>query len=123
MTRQPALEKRITVACPMPRLAPVRSSVRRGVLAEFGINGSLVLRHARPCAGHPRLEACCEQDVDGGGEGGPPPLNPWRTRRPAGEFDAVVRAEGGVVPELDRRGRDAPAAPAGRARHLADDVL
>jgi hypothetical protein len=40
MTRQPALEKRITVAWPMPRLAPVRSSVRRGVLAEFGINGS-----------------------------------------------------------------------------------
>src|SRR3981189_779557 len=37
MTRQPALEKRITVAWPMPRLAPVRSSVRRGVLAEFGM--------------------------------------------------------------------------------------
>src|ERR1700676_276887 len=55
MTRQPAEEKRITVAWPMPRLAPVRSSVRRGVLAEVGINGSLVLRHARPCAGHPRL--------------------------------------------------------------------
>src|ERR1700744_2463411 len=32
----------------MPRLAPVRSRVRRGVLAdEVGINGSLVLRHAR----------------------------------------------------------------------------
>src|ERR1700716_4261560 len=70
MTRQPALEKRITVACPMPRLAPVRSSVRRGVLAEFGINGSLVLRHARLCAGHPRLEACCEQDLDGWDEPG-----------------------------------------------------
>jgi hypothetical protein len=37
MTRQPAEEKRITVAWPMPRLAPVRSSVRRGVLAEFGM--------------------------------------------------------------------------------------
>ena len=35
-TRQPALEKRITVAWPMPRLAPVRSSVRRGRL-EVGI--------------------------------------------------------------------------------------
>jgi hypothetical protein len=44
MTRQPALEKRITVAWPMPRLAPVRSSVRRGVLLdEEGINGSFVL--------------------------------------------------------------------------------
>jgi hypothetical protein len=30
MTRQPAAEKRFTVACPMPRLAPVNSSVRRG---------------------------------------------------------------------------------------------
>src|ERR1700724_4092496 len=37
MTRQPAEEKRITVAWPMPRLAPVRSSVRRGVLAEEGM--------------------------------------------------------------------------------------
>jgi hypothetical protein len=48
MTRQPALENRITVAWPMPRLAPVRSSVRRGgPLDEAGINGSLVLRHGR----------------------------------------------------------------------------
>jgi hypothetical protein len=37
MTRQPALENRITVACPMPRLAPVRSSVRRGALVELGM--------------------------------------------------------------------------------------
>src|SRR5271166_4475584 len=37
MTRQPAEEKRITVAWPIPRLAPVRSSVRRGVLAELGM--------------------------------------------------------------------------------------
>jgi len=36
MTRQPALENRITVAWPMPRLAPVRSSVRRGRL-EVGM--------------------------------------------------------------------------------------
>jgi hypothetical protein len=28
MTRQPALAKRFTVACPMPRLAPVKISVR-----------------------------------------------------------------------------------------------
>ncbi len=32
ITRHPALEKRITVACPMPRLAPVSSSVRFGAL-------------------------------------------------------------------------------------------
>ena len=37
MTRQPAEEKRITVAWPMPRLAPVRSSVRRGALDEVGM--------------------------------------------------------------------------------------
>jgi hypothetical protein len=30
MTRQPAAEKRFTVAWPMPRLAPVSSSARRG---------------------------------------------------------------------------------------------
>ena len=33
ITRQPAAEKRFTVACPMPRLAPVRSSARRGWLS------------------------------------------------------------------------------------------
>jgi hypothetical protein len=30
MTRQPAAEKRFTVAWPMPRLAPVSSKARRG---------------------------------------------------------------------------------------------
>jgi hypothetical protein len=38
ITRHPAAEKRFTVACPMPRLAPVSSSVRRGwLLCEVGI--------------------------------------------------------------------------------------
>jgi hypothetical protein len=46
-TRQPALEKRITVACPMPRLAPVRSIVRRGAL-EVGIVFS-TFRHSGVC--------------------------------------------------------------------------
>jgi hypothetical protein len=41
MTRQPAEEKRITVAWPMPRLAPVRSSVRRGALEELGMEISV----------------------------------------------------------------------------------
>src|SRR5258708_36511112 len=55
----------------MPRLAPVRSSVRRGVLLdEEGINGSLVLRHARPCAGHPRLPLVIAEDVDARDEPG-----------------------------------------------------
>ena len=37
MTRQPAEENRIAVAWPIPRLAPVRSSVRRGALDEGGM--------------------------------------------------------------------------------------
>jgi hypothetical protein len=38
ITRQPAAEKRLTVAWPMPRLAPVRRSVRRGwFVCEFGM--------------------------------------------------------------------------------------
>jgi hypothetical protein len=34
ITRQPAAENRFTVACPMPRLAPVRSMMRREVFDE-----------------------------------------------------------------------------------------
>src|SRR5205085_9684506 len=43
MTRQPAAEKRFTVAWPMPRLAPVSSSVRRGwlVCGAVGMIGNL----------------------------------------------------------------------------------
>ena len=37
MTRQPAAEKRLTVACPMPRLAPVSSMMRRELLGEEDI--------------------------------------------------------------------------------------
>jgi hypothetical protein len=39
MTRQPAAEKRFTVAWPMPRLAPVNSRVRRGwLVCEVGMS-------------------------------------------------------------------------------------
>src|ERR1700674_196708 len=109
-TRQPAEEKRITVAWPMPRLAPVRSSVRRGVLAEFGINGSLVLRHARSRAGHPRLALILaeEKTLMAGmspamtaPSGIEPNLGPWLTRRRAAKFDAVVQAERSVMPEFE----------------------
>src|SRR6266404_9034696 len=120
MTRQPALEKRITVAWPMPRLAPVRSSVRRGVLAEFGINGSLVLRHARPCAGHQRLPLAAEENTWLWIK---PDLRPWLARRRAAEFDAVVQAKRPVVPEFELCGHDPPAAPPLRARYFADNVL
>src|SRR6266702_4682383 len=130
MTRQPAEEKRIAVAWPMPRLAPVRSSVRRGALEvdDEGMSGSLVLRHARPCAGHPRLPVeLRKKDVDGRDEPGhddrsgiEPQFGPGLCWRLAAEFDAVVQAERTIVPEFKVRGRDAPAAPPGRARHLAD---
>jgi hypothetical protein len=47
MTRHPAAEKRLTVACPMPRLAPVSSMMRRGVLEEDDMV-NLELRAGRP---------------------------------------------------------------------------
>src|SRR3954452_7274063 len=50
-------------------------------------------------------------------------LYPRARRSIAAEFDAVVQAERAVVPEFELRRRDAPAAPARRPRHLADDVL
>jgi hypothetical protein len=57
------------VAWPMPRLAPVRSIVRRGVLAKVGING---LSHYLSCpvtyilacaAGHPRLDSIVPEEA------------------------------------------------------------
>src|SRR5882762_11004305 len=80
MTRHPAEEKRITVAWPMPRLAPVRSSVRRGALAEVDME-YFQASGIEPHFG-PRLDL---------------PLD----RRVAAEFDAVVQAEWAVVPELE----------------------
>src|SRR5438105_15433518 len=140
MTRQPALEKRITVAWPMPRLAPVRSSVRRGVLAEFGINGSLVLCHAGLVPGIHVFKLVASNDVDGRGiqyNGAlralarpgrltlwiKPGLGPWLARRRAAKFEAVVQAKRPVVPEFELCGHDPPAAPSLRARHFHDDVL
>src|SRR5260370_10752454 len=132
MTRQPAEEKRITVACPMPRLAPVRSSVRRGVLAEFGMNGSLFLRHARPCAGHPRLTFSRRRRKTWMAGTSPamtptlwikPRLGPWLLRPRPAEFDAVVQAERAGVPELQMGMQNTPPPPARRARHFARDVL
>src|SRR6267154_5010029 len=52
-----------------------------------------------------------------------PDFGPALCRGVATEFDAVVQAERPVVPELEALWRDAPAAPPGRPRHLADHVL
>src|SRR4030088_56139 len=100
MTRQPALENRITVAWPMPRLAPVSSKVRRGVLAVLGM-GVLKVSMSRI----------------------KPRLAPWLVRCPAAKFDAVVQAERPVMPEFKTSRHDPPTAPARRSRHLADDVF
>src|SRR5436309_14253345 len=96
ITRHPAAEKRFTVACPMPRLAPVNRSVRRGWLElEFGINLSRVHAHFSPRLAQAR----------------------------SSELDAIVEAEGPVVPELHRDRHDAIAGPVRRARHGADCVF
>src|SRR5215467_6405121 len=52
-----------------------------------------------------------------------PHFGPRAAGHVAAEFDAVVQAEGAVMPELDPRRRDPPSAPTGRARHFADHVL
>src|SRR5579863_642391 len=92
-TRQPAEEKRIAVACPMPRLPPVSSIVRRGPLwAEVA------------------MESFYRSGVK-------PRLRPGLTRRGAAKFDTVVQAERTVMPKLELERGDAPAAPAGRAWH------
>ena len=65
MTRQPAAEKRFTVACPMPRLAPVSSSVRRGWLVcgftiTMRFQGYIrVLVHAPPNASRRNSTRSC----------------------------------------------------------------
>src|SRR6186997_2351156 len=97
MTRQPAAEKRLTVAWPMPRLAPVRSSVRRGWFA-WGV----VAMRLKPIS---RVQ---------------PRLAPRAAKPLAPELDAVMQPERPVLPELDAHGHDAIARPVGWPRHRAD---
>src|SRR6202012_2618749 len=52
-----------------------------------------------------------------------PGPGPGLIRGLAAEFDAIVQAERTVVPEFDPARRDAPAAPARRARPLADGIV
>src|SRR5260370_24310392 len=52
-----------------------------------------------------------------------PHFGPRLIRRRAAEFDAVVQAERTVVPEFELQRRNAPAAPARWARHVADDIF
>src|SRR5262245_8134548 len=99
MTRQPAAEKRLTVACPMPRLAPVSSSVRRGWL----VCGAVVISDSNL-----RIE---------------PRLAPRRADAVAAELDALVQAERAVFPELDAHWNNSKARPVRRTWHLADGEL
>src|SRR5436309_2426281 len=52
-----------------------------------------------------------------------PRLGPRLVERGTAELDAIMKPERTVVPKLELEGRDAPAAPAGRTRHLADHVF
>src|SRR5215217_4202683 len=142
MTRQPAEENRIAVAWPIPRLAPVKSRVRRGALDEEGMQVSrfpscpascrastsclVILLHRRKSwmAGTSYTKTCFAlmpgHDDHSGIE---PHLRPRAVRRVAAEFDAVVQAERTVVPKFETRGVNAPAAPPLRTRHFADHVF
>src|SRR3954469_457217 len=141
MTRQPALENRIAVAWPMPRLAPVKISVRRGALEDVGItwfsrsSSCPALCRASTSSDCTKLRRWMAGTL---GQRRAPHLCPAMTVRVSGieshlgprlerwiaaEFDAVVQAERTVVPEFEADRLNAPAAPAFRARHRADDVL
>src|SRR5207244_6153162 len=79
---------------------------------------------------HVLFDIATKQDVDGRAKPSydgflriEPHFAPGLVGPLAAEFDAVVQAERAVVPELEPLWRNAPAAPARRPRHLADDVL
>src|SRR5712692_4702332 len=95
MTRQPAAEKRFTVACPMPRLAPVSRSARRG---WFECDVGMVHDSSR-------IE---------------PRLAPRRVQRVAAEFDPVMQPERPVLPELDQERPEAIAGPIRRSWYGAN---
>src|SRR5271156_2385117 len=67
MTRQPAAEKRLTVAWPMPRLAPVRRSVRRGWLL-VGIFYLLAIKDKAGLWSTARSSSHVERQCDRAGE-------------------------------------------------------
>src|SRR5215471_15837553 len=96
MTRQPALENRLTVAWPMPRLAPVSSKVRRGV---FGMGVSY------GAAAPSRVE---QRPA------------PGRRQRLAPEFQTVVQPKRAGTPELEGERDDAVSGPVGRTGNRAD---
>src|SRR4051794_8501568 len=99
MTRQPAAEKRLTVAWPMPRLAPVRSMIRRVWLDRDTRVLNLGREKARPYfvarARSMRLRVAAGRSLEGEWDSGTgiavlyePPCDergwPWRAKRQSG---------------------------------------
>src|SRR6478752_937968 len=99
--RQPAMANCITVAWPMPRLAPVSSMTGRLPASVFGKSNVGIAIELESL----RVEAR---------------LGPRLAGRVATEDDAIVQAEGAVAPELDIDRGDAKATPIGWARNLAE---
>src|SRR5262245_4381312 len=94
MTRQPAAENRFTVACPMPRLAPVKSSVRRGWLeCDVGIGS---------------ITSWIE-----------PRFTPGLAQRCTTELDPIVQTEWPILPELHDQRHEPIAGPVRRPRNTA----
>src|SRR5258708_7921792 len=91
MTRQPAAEKRFTVAWPMPRLAPVSSRARRGWLSWGVTIGILEPQYLNMAfQARSRIE---------------PHLAPRRPGPGATELDAIVQPIGPILPEFDDQGQ------------------
>src|SRR5262245_1714844 len=100
MTRQPAAEKRFTVAWPIPRLAPVSSRARRGW-----------------------FECGCDVGMAYVSSWVKTRLAPRGARGVAAKLDPVVQPERPVVPELDRQRGQTIAGPVWRPWNRSDRVL
>ena len=72
ITRQPALEKRFTVACPMPRLAPVRIRVRRSPDCATPSRSCPGSGNALPTIGQSAGELQVRRTASSGSPHGPP---------------------------------------------------
>src|SRR5262245_34502964 len=112
MTRQPALEKRLTVAWPMPRLAPVRSRVRRGsLMCVVGMVDITAFSSGVDPGWH--QENATKKKISRI----EPRLGPRRVEPLAPELDAVMQPKRPVLPELHDHGHDPVAAPVRRTGH------
>src|SRR5215471_8573714 len=127
MTRHPAAAKRFTVAWPMPRLAPVRSSVRRGWFEAGAFGMALTWQSLQQFCRH--YIGVCVTILAGfpGDNYSTLWIEPrFRPRgpdiRPA-KLNAVMQPERPLVPEFDHNGHQSIANPEWRARHRPDGKL